>query len=220
MCDSHLPRHEQIVLQYMVASTIFFNNSSMKVSIRNYKAKLTSTEQYLSRDTNISSMTCMGAGPISLEWSDVISRGYNWNFPHVCSFLAHISKYKRRAKNYKDVADSSKCEDSNGVKNVKISTFVCRPIREEVKGTSPLLVRRLGRSHEYADAQTSRSYHRYLSGVNAVLLRGWRKWRLWWQYWRRISSVQLPHHKVSWLWRREWNVGYTSTNFCLVSGRI
>ena len=67
MCDSHLPRHEQIVLQYMVASTIFFNNSSMKVSIRNYKAKLTSTEQYLSRDTNISSMTCIGAGPISLE---------------------------------------------------------------------------------------------------------------------------------------------------------
>lgn len=86
----------------------------------------------------------MGAGPIFLEWSDVISRGYDWGFPQVNSFLAHISKYKHRAKNYKDVADSSQCEDLDGVKNMKISTFVCQPIREEVKSTSPLLVCRLG----------------------------------------------------------------------------
>ena len=72
-------------------------------------------------------------------------------------------------KNYKDVADSLKCEDLNGVKNVKISTFVCWPICED---TSMLLVRCLGRSHEYAEAQMSHSYPRYLSGDNAMLLRG------------------------------------------------
>ena len=56
-------------------------------------------------------------------------------------------------QNCGDEADSSNCEDLNGVENVMLPTFICRPIRKEVKSMLQLLVCRLGRSHQYAEAQ-------------------------------------------------------------------
>ena len=109
----------------------------------------------------------MGAGPIFLEWSDVISRGYDWGFPQVNSFLAHISKYKHRAKNYKDVADSSQCEDLDGVKEHEDIYFRLSADSWRSKEHITALIFSSGRSHEYAEAQTSHSYHHYLSGINA-----------------------------------------------------
>ena len=84
-CDSHLKKACRNVLRYIGASNIFLN-SSKNFCIKNSKSDPSSTKHSLSTDTNITSINCLGALPITIESSDVTSMGYNRDFP-----ACHIS---------------------------------------------------------------------------------------------------------------------------------
>lgn len=132
-CDSHLQKAWRNVLRHIVASNNCFNNCNKKFFIKNSKSDLSCTQRSLSIGTSIKSVNRLGAPPISIEWSDVTSMGYNRDFPVCIITRAYIYKYKLWTKNSNAELNSKDCQDSNVVQKVELACFVSPPIVNKLK---------------------------------------------------------------------------------------